>query len=342
MLAEMKEGFTRIFSTGASSPLDRLPEGRAVLRRLVDRKADNYAAQIAQSERYEEARQKAHRLKRQIEVMADPVRAREHGLQPLHVNDPRLQTERNRLEAIQADMREMQASLAARSEKLANLGRLIERLTKYAESLQGHQCAAAPAVNPRLPKNADPRQAVEQVRLEIARLQADLREIQAAPHPAALAKSRAREAVEALAERGRPDISGMIQHGEITPAWPSLSLRVGLSASVATAQASHPVVGLGHAEHVDALALVAWLHRDALIAKLQDEIATHADDAKALSDEERAAKVAEIRSAILIAEREEEAIIRLIERDGAEFERRVDADPRAILSIGSDAPAPTG
>jgi hypothetical protein len=272
--------------------------------------------------------------------MADPVRAREHGLQPLHVNDPRLQTERNRLEAIQADMGEMQASLVARSERLASLGRLIERLTRYAESLSGHRIVAAPTVNPRLPKNGDLRAEVERVRREIAKFNADLREVEAAPHPSALAKSRARQTVEALAERGRPDVSGMIQHGETNPEWPSLSLRVGLSASVAMAQATHPVVGLGHADHADALALVAWLHRDALIARIETEIDDYADDAKALTDEERAAKVAKIKSTILAAEREEEAIIRLIERDGAEFERRVDADPRAVLSIGSEAPAP--
>jgi hypothetical protein len=132
----------------------------------------------------------------------------------------------------------------------------------------------------------------------------------------------------------------MIAHGEVEPSWPSRSLRVSLSASVATAQAAHPVIGIGSAEHVDALALVAWLHRDALIARLEEEIDAQADDAKALSDEARSTKTAEIRSAILTAEREEEAIIRLIEQEGAEFERRADADPRAILSVGGEAPLP--
>ena len=341
MLAQVKASFARIVSSGGSSPLDRLPaEGRAALRQLMDRRADLEAAALSLSERHEETCVAVQRLKRQIEIMADPARAREHGWQPLHPDDPRLRAEHNRLQALEAERKDMQASLTARSEKLVHLGRLIDRLTRYAESLQGHKVVPASATTPRLSKTADPRQAVEQARREIARLRADLREVQAAPHPSAIVKARARQAIETLSERGRPDVSGMVQHGETAPAWPTHSLRVNLSASVVNPGAAHPVVGLGHAEHADVLALTAWLFPDDLMARLETEIAEASDDGKALTDEARASRVTEITSAILAAEREEEAVIRLIERAGGEFERRVDADPRAVLSVGSEAPAP--
>jgi hypothetical protein len=341
MLAQMKEGLARILSTDASSPLDRLPaDARSVLRHLMERQSDLTAATLALTERHEETRVAAQRLRQQIEVMAHPVRAREHGRHPLASDDPRLQVERGRLQALQSELAEMQASLSARSEKLARLSQFINRLTRYVESLQGHKVVPASSPTPRMSRS-DPRQAVEQARREIARLRADLREIEAAPHPSDVVKMRARQAIEALAARGRPDVDVMVAHGETAPAWPTLSLRVNLSASVANPEAAHPIIGLGHAQHADTLALMAWLHQDAFIAKLEAEIEEQSDDARALTDEARASRVAEIKSAILAAEREEEAVIRLTERDGSELERRVDADPRAVLSISSEAPAPT-
>src|SRR5258708_8415212 len=90
----------------------------------------------------------------------------------------------------------------------------------------------------------------------------------------------------------------------------------------------------------DTLAVLAWLHRDALIARLEGEIDRCSQDDKALSAEQRAKKSAEILSDILAAEREEETLIERMEAGGALFLRRTDADPRAVLGLSSDMPAP--
>ena len=55
----------------------------------------------------------------------------------------------------------------------------------------------------------------------------------------------------------------------------------------------------------DTVALVAWLHKDALIAALDREIASEADDKAALSHEAREKAVAETQADLLAVERDE-------------------------------------
>jgi hypothetical protein len=55
----------------------------------------------------------------------------------------------------------------------------------------------------------------------------------------------------------------------------------------------------------DVLALLCWLHRDTLIARLESEIDIEADDANALTDEQRAIREAELLRDMLATERAE-------------------------------------
>lgn len=87
------------------------------------------------------------------------------------------------------------------------------------------------------------------------------------------------------------------------------------------------------AEVIDTMALFAWFHRDALVARLEAEIDTLADDAAALSSQEREQRLAEIAADRLIAERAECALLSRMQADGPPIEHRVEADPRAVLAV---------
>ncbi len=88
----------------------------------------------------------------------------------------------------------------------------------------------------------------------------------------------------------------------------------------------------------DALAFTAWLHRDALVAKMDAEIGASADDALAIKSADRIKKASHLRSLLLAAEREEEGLVVYARGDGIIVARRPDADPRAVLGIACELP----
>ena len=81
----------------------------------------------------------------------------------------------------------------------------------------------------------------------------------------------------------------------------------------------------------DALALVAYLHKSALIAALDAEIDAESDDAASLSHEDRQLREAEAQDDLLDIERQEAALIWLAQDERLPVEHRVDCSPLAIL-----------
>jgi hypothetical protein len=67
---------------------------------------------------------------------------------------------------------------------------------------------------------------------------------------------------------------------------------------------------IGFVELPDMLAILAWLHRDALIAALDREIDEVADDPNALTDEQRRKAEVEILADLLAIERKECALVK--------------------------------
>ncbi len=87
-------------------------------------------------------------------------------------------------------------------------------------------------------------------------------------------------------------------------------------------------------------ALLAWLAKDELIERLEGEVDERSDDEHALSDEDRAARLAAIEAECLAVGRDEEHFIEAAAREGFSVQRRPDADPRAVLALSGDLPAP--
>ena len=135
-----------------------------------------------------------------------------------------------------------------------------------------------------------------------------------------------RAQIEALAMQGAPSVSGIVEHDGGKIAWPTQSVRAEIY------NTGLPAVGF--CEVPDAVALLAWLHRDLLIKRLDAEIATESDDGASLSHEARQQREAEVLGDLLAVEREEAAMVWSAMSQNLPVEHRADCDPRAILQIG--------
>jgi hypothetical protein len=158
---------------------------------------------------------------------------------------------------------------------------------------------------------------IDKLRNRIAELRADLHEVKSSPYPLRVACATIRRQIEELAARGQPDVLRTIELNRPVAFRHTLIREPGIAFEVP-----------------DTLALFAWVHKDALLQKLETELAELADsDADALDDEQRVERERRILAEILDIERAEERAIELCESDGLHIERRGDADPLAVLGI---------
>lgn len=181
-------------------------------------------------------------------------------------------------------------------------------------------------------------EALQSVRESIARLAADQHTVESAAHPSSDVKLRMVAQIEALAERGAPNVSNAIEAG-LDIRFATIDIRSPLTGFVSST--GMPQLS-GWASHSapDALALIGWLFKGQLIDALSDEIDALADDENALDDAARATKLEELRRAQLQSERLEERLIEIAAEEGRTIARRPSADPRAVLGLHSSMPAP--
>lgn len=167
-------------------------------------------------------------------------------------------------------------------------------------------------------------EAIERHRRRASELRADVARVQSAPYPSAYAKERMRQEVEQLARRGAPLVARLVEMNEPID-WPTHQLRTQVH------NTNTPAIGF--TETVNSLALVAWLHRDALVAKLDREVDAASDDVAALSIEERQRREAEVMEALLATERDESALTWQAQTQGLPVEHRGDCSPIALLGL---------
>ena len=129
----------------------------------------------------------------------------------------------------------------------------------------------------------------------------------------------------------------MIEHGADIQ-WPKQSVRVNVLGEMLS-QGLPQIQGRGFAEVAETVGLMAWLHRDALIAAIDAEIDAVADDEHALTDADRAMKTKQLSDQLLTTERAECDLV-AVTRGQIDYSDNV--DPRALLGLSSDMPAPRG
>jgi hypothetical protein len=177
---------------------------------------------------------------------------------------------------------------------------------------------------PKLNKGETVTDAIEHLRRRGRELKADLHRIQSAPYPSSYAERQMIAQVEALAMQGAPSVSLLIEHdGKIV--WQTQQMQ----STVYNAQPR----AVAFTEVPDAVALVAWLHKDALIAALGREIASEADDKAALTHEARQKAEAETMGDLLAVERDESWFVWQAQSQGLPVEHRPDISPLALLGV---------
>ena len=165
--------------------------------------------------------------------------------------------------------------------------------------------------------------AIENRRRRVRELRADLHRIASAPYPSSYAKQQMRAQIEQLSQRGEPSVSRLVE----------LDGPVEFQTQRLTSDVHSERRSLAFAEVPDTVALIAWLHKDALIKRLDELIGAEADDGAALSHEARQQAEAEVQGDLLAVEREESFFVWQAQAQNLPVEHRFDCDPRAILQI---------
>ncbi|MEY9131857.1 gas vesicle protein [Bradyrhizobium diazoefficiens] len=249
-----------------------------------------------------------------------------------------------KMQADQAKLDKQIEKLNAKMEESSScfqaLDKLQERCRAYTRQLLNHAVGFVPHDGKQAKKQAvtDLKKAIADVRQEIAELFADLRELNAKPRPSAQVKKKARDLIEATAKP--PHVLGAIDHGE-NILWPTIGIHGNqyVQKELAGSDLVIPSEAYSIGGTTDALGVLCFAFKDTLITAIEAEVDRYADDANAITDEERARGEAELRAKIILAEREEEHLIRLAEERELPFHRRGDADPRVVLGLAASMPA---
>lgn len=302
----------------AADVIERLPSGAAGRLRNLRQIRDDAAAIMAAAN---DAKRDLLEDKLQKESALRRLRAHGYGAPEDH-------PERLRLEA----------EVVKRSEQIARQNQITEeRVLRWqdasalCESVESYlrslpSTATITDRNSKLPsvkEGANISGLVEAVCHRLRMLQADLKEVQAAPRSSAETKKALAQQVAELAQRGRPDLLRCLEHADPFQ-FPTIALR----ASVMGGK------GLVSVQGVPDIAVLAWLFGDLLISRLNEEIDALADgDESALTDAQRTERERTISDDIVALEFEEEALIQIAAERGVTISRRSDASPTAVLGI---------
>lgn len=229
--------------------------------------------------------------------------------------------------AIATDLRD------ARAHRSGQLSAIIRNCETYLKSqTRGISLKEHPPIEVDLKKSETISSAIDRARKEIAKLGADLHSIRSAPIPSSVVKARARAQIGGMAADGRPDCFAAIESGEPIK-FPHTNYRADTFLNAYGVQGLMIVDGVVDTNMPSTFGVMAWLFTDQLTSKVESWIDQCADDANALSDADRAKKLAATHAEILEVERQEEALIEMAATQGHEVGRRPEADPRAVLGI---------
>jgi hypothetical protein len=177
---------------------------------------------------------------------------------------------------------------------------------------------------PKLVKGESITDAIERLRRRGREVKATIHSIQSSCFPRSYCKGRMREQVGALAQAGTPDVATLIEFDRDI-AWPTMRVQSSVYNTGTPA--------IAFAEVPDTVALLAWAFRDALIARLDAEIDAEADDAAALTHEQRQQREAEAQGDLLAIERDESWLVWSAQAQNLPVEHRADINPVALLGV---------
>ena len=230
------------------------------------------------------------------------------------------------LATLEIDLRQLDAKMRAaggaydeRSARWTAVNRVVQRIEAYVGDLPTG-VTIEPYAGPAPQIRSTPADAIAMTRARIEDLRAQMVAVQTAPLPAADQVKRAVAQIDEMAARGEPLLQ---PDGGIE--WPTEYVQMMVTGAPAAVSR----------EMIDAPALLAWLHREALSKRITALITEQADEA-AVAPADKAPRLAELRANLLTVERLECAAVEMAATD----DYRADTDPRALLGLSSDLPAP--
>ncbi len=285
----------------SSDPRDRLPpEKRAKLLSMEDQ-ADALHGAIP-------TRRQADLFERLAEIRQQRARfldgVQYAGRRP--EDQERLAEFDARLEKVQAELARISEVHAAASEAWNRAGNVVKSCLDFLN--EGHSpLRAARTAEPKIAAGQNLADEVARVRDEIEQVAQERENLDRAPVPAKELAARMVVGLDQIAAKGKPSVKRSLRGGD------PLQLDQHLT---------HPAI---------ATAFLLFLFRDEVADRLVEFIGPDAPGA--LTDAERAKKLAATDAKLLELERREEALIVMAANVGQRIDRRLDADPRAILEI---------
>ncbi|MCD9821625.1 hypothetical protein [Bradyrhizobium japonicum] len=166
--------------------------------------------------------------------------------------------------------------------------------------------------------------AVERFRLKLREGAADLHRVRSSPWSSSAAKVAAKGLIDRLADQGQPNLDAAIEHG-----MDIVFATTRLQSLVYNAQPR----AVAYAEVPDVLALMCWVLRDQLLAKINAGFDEIADDKQALDQRQREEAEAQIGADMLAAERAECALIWHAAAKDEVIDFRPTTSPQAVLGV---------
>jgi hypothetical protein len=304
--------------------LDLLPSAAADKLRALRQRAEDLHKVVPEFERLQDASLERIKVERELKRLTD---AASDGGFNLPATDHRVIVAQRRLDKLTAETQRLRELREARSAAWQTVSRVQRDVEDWLRSDRpsGTTFADHDGEAPTLNKGETILDAVERLRRRGRELRADLHRVQSAPYPASFAKQRMREQVEILAQRGAPSVSQLVEHSDGKFEFPLEMLRSQIH-NVPNAPGA-----VAYGEIVNPVAVVAWLFKDQMIAALDREIASEADDKTAISPDDRQRKEAVLLGDLLAVERDESFFVWMAMSQNMPVEFRADADPRAIL-----------
>lgn len=312
-----------------SDPAERLPQtARRKLAALESLLRDQEALQRVVSDEFQEMREQAYASERRIR---DLERAGTQTTQTSAI----LVAERTSLADLKKKLARHEEERRKRAEGVAPLRLQVLSLNEYVRAIPlGVTLAAAQPASLKLEKTEMAMDAVLRFRKVVEEARGALHDALDAPITASAAKLISRRHFESRAQAGRPNVLATLEARRP----PQFAMRMGKPLHVRDDSGSI-LTGVAD-DQIDVESTLCWLFKDQIIAAVERAIDEDSDDASALSDEERAARIAKAKADILKAERLEEAAIEFAAESGLVIPRRPDADPRAVLGLADSCPEP--
>jgi hypothetical protein len=305
-----------------TDPLSYLPPAAADrLRQLRQRVEDTRALCPTFEQRNETANERLNAQQRLKQLQDHP----QYGGFGLSDDSQSVVDARRHVERLTGEAKRLDDLYAARSAAWEAAGAALASAEAWLRTGRPGNTELEPVdtAPPKLLKGEGILDGIERLRRRGRELRADLHRLQSAPFPSSYCKRRMREEVEALARRGAPNVTSLVEHdGAI--AFPTLRTTSHVFGAERT---------LGFGEIPDAIGLVAWTFKEALLAALDREIDGEADDKAALTHEARQQAEAEVMGDLLAVERDESALVSRAQNEGLPVEHRADISPLALLGL---------